>query len=857
MWNKIRSLQGNKKPTNIYLSDGTNLTTDPKIVANDLAKYFEENTSNNNYNPEFLKNNQSITPPVSSINTNAEHQIYLNSPITLNEYYNALKSCKSKSPGPDDIPFIFIHNFPLNATLYLLEIFNLIWKNNSLPSSWRHSIIIPISKPGKNKFKPEGYRPISLLNTMGKLLEKIINHRLTWYLEKINFLSAHQYGFRKYRSTHHCLAKIHSEIQCAFEGKQSVGMICLDISKAYDCTWRPHIVQKLNHILSPGNLINYINNFLKTRTFQVRIGNTLSDELIQVNGVPQGSVISVTLFLIAINNLVDNILPPVQSTLYADDFNIFCRSKQVSTIQRYLQEALNHLTEWTKTSGFSFSPSKSQAITFTKTKKNSSLNVKLNGQQIVNCKIVKVLGVFFDQKTSWLPQINSLRSSTLSRLNIIKILSHTSWGSNSNTLIKIYKSLILSKLTYGSFLWINAKQSILKKIDSIHNTGLRMAIGAFRSSPVSSIHNLANIPPLIIHRKMTTSLLATRLARISSSLNNQQQITSLCKSTQNVNLPLAHIIKPETLDIPPWISNLNINTELTIHKKKCTDPKMYFHLLLQSSYQDESEQIYTDASKNENGVGISVIWNERKHIFKLSNLTSIYSAEAIAILHALHVIQENNIKKAIIFSDSLSVLKNLNNVYSPSDITTLILNLLYKLINKGFSIKIMWIPGHCNIAGNETADIAAKEAISSQSAETVNILPHSDLKSHIKSVYYQEWNSQWRSLNTKLNEIKNHTQKWIQPTGLSRKNQVLITRLRIGHTRLTHGFLMSKTEPPLCDVCGVRTTIKHILTECAKYQKQRTENEISEVLSETLGPQPIEINKLLNFLTQTDLSNNL
>lgn len=191
MWNKIRSLQGNKKPTNIYLSDGTNLTTDPKIVANDLAKYFEENTSNNNYNPEFLKNNQSITPPVSSINTNAEHQIYLNSPITLNEYYNALKSCKSKSPGPDDIPFIFIHNFPLNATLYLLEIFNLIWKNNSLPSSWRHSIIIPISKPGKNKFKPEGYRPISLLNTMGKLLEKIINHRLTWYLEKINFLSAH------------------------------------------------------------------------------------------------------------------------------------------------------------------------------------------------------------------------------------------------------------------------------------------------------------------------------------------------------------------------------------------------------------------------------------------------------------------------------------------------------------------------------------------------------------------------------------------------------------------------------------------------------------------------------------------
>ena len=139
-------------------------------------------------------------------------------------------------------------------------------------------------------------------------------------------------------------------------------MISLDIMKAYDTTWKPHILESLTNVLSQNQMFNFISNFLKTRTFQVKINQTLFKVFSQVNGVPQGSSISVTLFLIAINNITQNISPPVHSTLYADDFNIYCQSKSLATVQTHLQQAINNLLKWTQISGFTFSPEKSHSI---------------------------------------------------------------------------------------------------------------------------------------------------------------------------------------------------------------------------------------------------------------------------------------------------------------------------------------------------------------------------------------------------------------------------------------------------------------------------------------------------------------
>ena len=93
----------------------------------------------------------------------------------MEELEMVLRNIKSKSPGPDSIPYIFIQNLPPNGIKHLLDIYNIIWNNNVFPKYWRHGFVIPILKPNKNKYLTESYRPITLLSTLCKLLEKIIN----------------------------------------------------------------------------------------------------------------------------------------------------------------------------------------------------------------------------------------------------------------------------------------------------------------------------------------------------------------------------------------------------------------------------------------------------------------------------------------------------------------------------------------------------------------------------------------------------------------------------------------------------------------------------------------------------------
>jgi len=147
---------------------------------------------------------------------------------------------------------------------------------------------------------------------MRKILEKIIDHRLRWFLEKNNFLSPHQNGFCKNKSTYNYLHDIQNDIIKTFETKQVLGLVALDLTKAYGTTWRSRIIQKLYKIMCEGNMLNFIKNFLLDRTFQVKVKGYLSQVFKQENGVPQDSTLSVSLFFVEINDLCEEIKFPVK-----------------------------------------------------------------------------------------------------------------------------------------------------------------------------------------------------------------------------------------------------------------------------------------------------------------------------------------------------------------------------------------------------------------------------------------------------------------------------------------------------------------------------------------------------------------
>jgi hypothetical protein len=163
--------------------------------------------------------------------------------------------------------------------------------------------------------------------------------------------------------------------------------------------------------------------------FRVRLGNVQSMSNVQENGVPQGSVLSVTLFAIAINSVVSAIGPHVSTSLYVDDVAISYASKSMDTIERRLQLTINRLSQWALRNSFSFSAAKTQSVHFLRLRGVHPPPVLyLNNHALPVVPSAKFLGLVLDSRLSWEPHLWQLRASCKRSLNVLHIFSGASWG---------------------------------------------------------------------------------------------------------------------------------------------------------------------------------------------------------------------------------------------------------------------------------------------------------------------------------------------------------------------------------------------------------------------------------------------
>ena len=230
-------------------------------------------------------------------------------------------------------------------------------------------MIIPIPKPGKDSYNPLNYRPIALTSCLCKTLERMINERLIWYLEKKGLLNKVQCGFRTHRCTIDHLIRLETFIREAFANNEHLVAVFFDLEKAYDTTWKHGIMQDLHNMGLRGCLPIFIENFLSNRTFRVLYGTKCSEEFVQEEGVPQGAILSTTLFNVKINNITKCLQSNVDSSLYVDDFLIVYRSKRMSEIERKLQLTINKLQNWTFENGFKISTNKTVCMHFCQKRK--------------------------------------------------------------------------------------------------------------------------------------------------------------------------------------------------------------------------------------------------------------------------------------------------------------------------------------------------------------------------------------------------------------------------------------------------------------------------------------------------------
>lgn len=363
----------------------------------------------------------------------------INDPFSLSELMQIITSLKpNSSPGPDGITYSMIKHLPQESVDHLLKIYNFIWTNRSYPRQWKKSLVIPILKQNSNKTDPKNYRPISLSNCLSKVLQKMVNQRLLWFLESNELLNKHQSGFRQGRSTTEQIINLESEIQTAFRYKQHLIAIFLDIEKAYDTVWKYNILSSMKEFGLEGNILHFAQNFLSNREFRVKTNDCISEPKVQENGVPQGEIFSVTLFLIAINKITRNMPKQINISLFADDLVLYMKGKNVNTLQRNLQIGISRLETWSQITGFKFSNTKTKAIHFCKLRKaHNNPNIRLNNINIEFVSTIRFLGVIFDKTLSWADHIQKIKTECSHRINILKSLSHHKWGAHRASLLNI------------------------------------------------------------------------------------------------------------------------------------------------------------------------------------------------------------------------------------------------------------------------------------------------------------------------------------------------------------------------------------------------------------------------------------
>ena len=316
---------------------------------------------------------------------------------------------------------------------------------------------------------------------------------------------------------------------------------------------------------------------------------------------------------------------------------------------------------------------------------------------------------------------------------------------------------------------------------------------------------------------------------------------------------------------PPWFfPEIQVCPFLMISKSSTPVEEIRSAFL---SHKDEhnSIHIYTDGSKKEDGVGFASILPTRIIDGGLPNEASIFTAELYAVKATVEYLIENvdGPSNYTIFCDSQSVLYAIKSNASKSMIVGTIKFLMFLATSRNMHINLCWVPGHCGIAGNDKADNKAKYASSKvDELRRIRAIPHTDMTGIIKTAVRKDWQREWSSAKYKdkqLRELKPEIGYWSSSCNKNRRIETALTRLRIGHTNLTHSYHMARgMDPPICNRCNKQITVKHILVECRKFiasrRKYFNNPSLINMLRET---NEFSLNRLVLYLQEIKVLNDI
>ena len=542
LWKLIHDLL-NKKTNNVdtisgIKVDGT-LRYDPKTITHEFCKHFSS------IGAKFANN---IPQPVRKIES------YLNSipqnnksifldPTSRQEIETLIRDLLPKnSSGHDNVSNRLLKRL-LPAMLEPLAIlFNKSLSEGVFPEVMKKADVIPLYKAKDNQ-ETNNYRPISLLLTISKLLEKIMYKRTYRFLENSKQIYKSQYGFRTAHSCENAISELVSEI---IKGKQD-GMytlaVFLDLSKAFYSLEHDVLLKKLYKYGIRGVAYEWYKNYLTNRQMRVKCnisssGKTEYSSYMDVPyGTPQGSCLGPLIFLIFTNDLYRHLVYS-SAILFADDTTLHKTHRNLTYLQWCMEDDLNTLSDWFAANKLTLNLEKTVCMLFQKDNQKKEIKLKVKNMTIPSKPETRFLGMWLDEALTWQYHVQKL---------ILKIKRNTYLLNNGKHLMDletkklVYHAHVASHIQYGLLLWGNsAKKEHLNKINKLQSKCLQLIHpkASSKSLNILSLDEMIKLENMKFGYKLVHHILPPRIIEICHKDSRAQSLTKTHNySTRNKSVP--------------------------------------------------------------------------------------------------------------------------------------------------------------------------------------------------------------------------------------------------------------------------------------------------------------------------------
>ena len=430
--------------------------------------------------------------PESFMGNRISNTIFLE-PVTNQEIHKLVMSLKNGAPGYDGIKSDTLKLSVQHICEPLAHVCNMSLMQGTFPQELKLANVLPLYKSGDPQLF-NNYRPVSLLPTLSKVLEKVMYTRLMSFLEINDILIGNQFGFRRSHSSYMALMVMINEISQALDSGEHVVGIFLDFSKAFDTVNHSILLKKLYHYGIRGNALEWFESYLSGRQQYVTYNGLSSSTKYIKCGVPQGSILGPLLFLVYINDL-QRVCKSSIPILFAGDTNLFYKNPDKSILEDQINNELKHVSLWLKVNKLSLNVSKTHYIVFTrKLKSATSLNIGIDDKIINEVNKTKFLGVIIDKKLTWKEHISYL-SSKISRG--IGMIIKAKKRLNKDALVTLYYSFIYPYMTYCNHIWGTACISSLNKVIVLQKKAIRIICNVNRRAPTDSLFRDLKIIPFL------------------------------------------------------------------------------------------------------------------------------------------------------------------------------------------------------------------------------------------------------------------------------------------------------------------------------------------------------------------------